>query len=342
MGSRLLASFEDAVVAELVLPNGFLKAFNRWSEEQEGADEADEELRECVRQLRAFHPLGEEPPSQYFVDAYTDWVKAWRARPSGDPLRAYAEGDADASRAAHRCAKEEHDSGLGEYTKSLVFGGLDGILSTFAMVCAIQGGRLSLTMVFVLGFAEFVSGAIGMALGDYLSSVAEIRYQRAEREREEWELDNYPEGEQEEMVSFYMDRGLEECDARELVSILMRDREVFLNVMMVQELEILPEEDSPATMALVTFLSFLLFGAMPLLVYFVFMFVPGASSTVTFVVSCFTVAATLFALGALKSKFTADSWWRAGLIVLVYGFVGAFCAYALGWLVQVILEVVGN
>ncbi len=42
-----------------------------------------------------------------------------------------------------------------------------------------------------------------MAIGDYLSTKAERDYNRAEREREAWEVRNFPEGEKKELIEIY-------------------------------------------------------------------------------------------------------------------------------------------
>ena len=54
---------------------------------------------------------------------------------------------------------------------------------------------------------------------------------------------------------------------------------------------------------------------------------------VAFMIS-FAALLMLFILGALKSRFTAYSWWRSGLEVLVVGGSCAACAYLIGWLVE--------
>ena len=77
--------------------------------------------------------------------------------------------------------------------KSLVFGGLDGIVTTFAVVAASVGGSLTSDVVLLLGFAKLIADGLAMGVGDYLSSQAEVDYTRAEHTREKWELDNHPE-----------------------------------------------------------------------------------------------------------------------------------------------------
>jgi len=131
-------------------------------------------------------------------------VKANAAR------EAFLTGDAEESRAMHEStrvaeagvvAADETHGGFGsENIKSIVFGGLDGIITTFSTIASSVGGNLSIEAVITLGFANLIADAISMGVGDFISSKAEYDFLIAERAREAWEFDNHPEGEKQEMV----------------------------------------------------------------------------------------------------------------------------------------------
>jgi VIT1/CCC1 family predicted Fe2+/Mn2+ transporter len=189
----------------------------------------------------------------------------------------------------------------GKYVKSLVFGGLDGIITTFAVVAASVGGSLNSDVILLMGFANLVADGLSMGFGDYLSSQAEFDYTRAEHKRERWELDNYPEGEKREMEELYIKRGMTAADAESVVGVMSKYKNFFLDVMMVEELGLMPpdENDSPAKNGLVTFAAFVIFGVIPLLP-FVLMGTTKASDQVNFVAACFLTGFTMLALGAAK------------------------------------------
>jgi len=248
---------------------------------------------------------------------------------------AYQTGDVDASKAAHAPgarAGEPHKEG-GSSIKSLVYGGLDGIITTFAVVAGVAGAELSTGIVLILGFANLFADGISMAIGDFLSTRAETEYNEAERVREKWEVDNYPEGEKVELVELYQEKGIPEEDAKQMVDILAKHPEAWVDVMMVEELGIVEEQESPVKNALVTFFSFAIFGFVPLVAYVLARVVPFLAAN-TFIVACVLTGLTLFGLGAQKVRITNKNWFVSGMEMLILGGVAAAAAYGIGVLLQ--------
>eukprot|EP01087_Luapelamoeba_hula_P010315 TRINITY_DN2728_c0_g1_i1.p1 TRINITY_DN2728_c0_g1~~TRINITY_DN2728_c0_g1_i1.p1 ORF type:complete len:281 (+),score=54.94 TRINITY_DN2728_c0_g1_i1:31-843(+) len=262
---------------------------------------------------------------------------------------AFARNDVEGSVLFHQDplfarAPEVHKTGAGKYLKSIVFGGLDGIITTFAIVAGIAGAGLDPAIVIVMGFANLLADGMSMGIGDYLSERAEYSYNQAERAREEWETENYIEGEKAEMVELYQEKGLPAEDAQRVVDIISRHKEFFIDVMMVQELGIMFDpEESPFKHGLVTFLSFIVFGFVPLAVYLVLVFFDEVNDhsgfDLTFTLAGIMSALCLFLLGVLKSKFTSQKWWLSGLIVLFYGGAAALAAFGIGSLLGLFLDV---
>ena len=99
--------------------------------------------------------------------------------------------------------------------------------------------------------------------------------------------------------------------------------------MMVEELGIIESDESPLKNAVATFLSFSLFGFIPLLAYVL-------SSVIvqwrphTFGAACVLTGLTLFGLGAIKVHLTGRNWLTSGLETLLVGGVAALAAYAIG------------
>lgn len=243
---------------------------------------------------------------------------------------AYKSKDAKASKAAHegKFSQEQHKKG-GEYLKSAVYGGLDGIITTFAVVAGVTGAALSPGIILILGFANLIGDGISMAVGDYLSTKAEHEYYESEKKRERWEVDNYPEGEKQEMIELYQEKGISKPDSHKMINILSKYKKAWVEVMMVEELGMVKDDSSPTKNALVTFGSFAIFGFIPLATYVVSLFVPQVSQN-SFLVACILTGLTLFTLGALKTRITEKNWVYSGFEMLAVGSLAAAAAYLVG------------
>ena len=168
-----------------------------------------------------------------------------------------------------------------------------------------------------MGVSNVLADALSMGAGEYLSSRSYNNYVRKELEREQWELENYPEGEIMEMIELYESRGMSREDASVVVTRMAKYKNFFLNIMMTEELALpVPEEDDNLNSlkdGLVMFASFAFFGMLPILG---FALVPLVFPTLTqhdlFLVACFITAVSLFGLGAYKAQFNEKKYVRSG------------------------------
>jgi len=244
---------------------------------------------------------------------------------------AYNNKDNKASILAHnkqKSSEESHKKG-GEYLKSAVYEGLDGTITTFAVVAGVAGASLSIGIVLILGFANLFADGISIAIGDFLSTKSEREYQTAERKREQWEADNYPQGEKRELVELYTDKGITKTDAKKIVDIISKYKKAWIDIMMVEELGILQSNGSPLKNALVTFASFCIFGFIPLLTFVLSNTIPFIQA-IQFQFATFLTCLTLFVLGALKTRFTGRNWIVSGLEMFIVGGIAAGSAYGIG------------
>ena len=153
------------------------------------------------------------------------------------------------------------------------------------------------------------------------------------------EVENYIEGEKKEMVEIYQEKGMDAKDAEEFVDILAKYPSLLVDVMMVDELGMMPEEDeSPVKNGIITFLSFIAFGMIPLMTYILFenVFFAKLPEWASFIVTICVTLITLFVLGAIKGKLTNTFWLTSGLLVVVTGSVAAALSYGLGALMNYI------
>lgn len=251
---------------------------------------------------------------------------------------AYSRKDLGASKAAHSPdaisgALEEHGGTSHQYIGDLVYGGLDGIVTTFAIVSGVAGAELGSDVILILGLANLFADGVSMAAGAYLSSKSEREYYQREREREMWEVEHFPEGERAELEELYKAKGYDQEHAATLADIHSVDHKLWVDEMMVQELGMLPDERTPFLSALATLGSFIIAGSVPLLAFLVGLFIP-IDPRASFAVSVVLSGAALFGLGAAKVMVTERSWLRSGTEMLLVGGLAAGIAYLVGYLLS--------
>lgn len=260
--------------------------------------------------------------------------------------KAFQSGDTELSKLAHEtlAQEEKHQTEAGQYVKAAVFGGLDGIITTFAVVASVAGAQLPVGIVIIMGFSNLIADGISMGFGEFVSMQSERQYIQSERNREEWEYENGYEAEVKEMIELYEEKGFTKKEAEGIISVMAGHKDFFIDHMMVQELGMMPNDpdESAWKSGMVMFFSFLIFGLIPLLSYLAFQtidFAPSASQEVKddenakalFGIACGLTALALFVLGAIKSKFSTQSWWYSGLFVLLNGALAAGSAYLIGY-----------
>ena len=128
-------------------------------------------------------------------------------------------------------------------SKTCIFGGLDGILTSFSIVSSATGSHASPELVMGLGMANLIANAFGMAVGEFLSDRAENEWIAMERAREEWEFSKYPSGEIDEMVEIFHEKhNLSSEHAKQFVGIMSQYPEFMVDMMMIHEIGVDPEK----------------------------------------------------------------------------------------------------
>lgn len=256
--------------------------------------------------------------------------------------KAYDGLDTDASKNFHdtrQTAGTEMHQTEGGFLKPLIFGGLDGILTSFAIVAGAAGGSMPIPVVLVLGFSNIFADALAMGVGEFLSSKAENEWILSERRRENWEMENYPEGEIAEMIDIYEDRGMSREDATIVIEKMSKYKDFFVDVMMAEELALqVPDKDHKVESmkeGVAMFCSFATFGSLPLLGYVIIpALFPNEGEEVLFTAACVITALVLFGMGCVKSLFSAANWFMCGLETLLLGGACATVAYTVGQFVD--------
>jgi len=233
--------------------------------------------------------------------------------------------------------EEEKEAAGGDYIKAFVLGGLDGIVSTFALVASMGGAHMALGQLIAVGLAKVLSDAFSMGFGEFASATAELEHALGILARETWETENHKDGEVKEMCELYMQKGCSKEDALTALSIISKYHDLFIEHMLAMEHGILPPDGDdrwqPLKQGFVCFLAFAAFGLIPLIGFiFVFMAYGNIGDlTLTLGVAYALTAVTLFSMGVAKAKLTGQSTpLRSGMLMLVNGTVAGGVAYLVG------------
>ncbi len=211
----------------------------------------------------------------------------------------------------------------GGYLRDWIYGGIDGAVTTFAIVAGALGGALGERVILILGAANLVADGLSMAAANYVGSKAEKDDERRLREIELRHLRLDPEGERREVAEIMRQMGFEGADLDRAVEIITADRERWIRTMMLGEYGVTPSRRSPMRAAASTFLSFLLCGLVPLAP-----FVLGLAAA--WPLSIGLTCAVFFGIGSAKSLWSPQKAWVSGLEVLAIGAGAALAAYLLG------------
>ena len=211
------------------------------------------------------------------------------------------------------------------YLRDTVYGGLDGAVTTFAIVAGVVGADLSTRVIIALGIANVLADGFSMAAGNYSGTKAERDDARRIREIEERHIRLVPDGEKAELRAILAAKGLDGEVLDAATEAIAQNRESWIDMMLVDEYGLSPVEPHPFRAALATFLAFLVAGLAPLSPYLLGLANP-------FQTSIALTGLTFFAIGAAKSRWSLAPWWRSGLETLAIGGAAAAIAYFAGTL----------
>ena len=217
---------------------------------------------------------------------------------------------------------------LQTYLREFVYGGIDGAVTTFAVVAGGYGANLDTGILIILGFADLLADGFSMSVGAYLSAKSERDTYDKHEKIEYWEIEHLPEIERAEIEDIYRAKGFEGELLQQIVDHICADKTLWVNEMMKDELGMMRDSKSPFKIGLATFASFLLVGLIPLTVYLWNFFNPS-SINIFFWTSVLTGLAFLL-VGWLKSLVTQTSALRGIGETVLLGLLAAVVAYYVG------------
>lgn len=220
------------------------------------------------------------------------------------------------------------------YLADSVLGGIDGCVTTFAVVAGAVGGELSGMVIVVLGFSNLLADGFSMAASNYLGAKSEREQLAKARRAEENHIDRVPEGEREEIRQVFSRKGFEGHILDRIVDVITADRKLWVDTMLTEELGLRLEGRSPFRAGLSTFAAFVAVGLLPLLPFLW----PGIDADQRFLLSIAVTAFAFLGIGIAKGRVLERPVVKSGIETLLVGGLAAALAYGMGHGIRQIYE----
>ena len=222
-----------------------------------------------------------------------------------------------------------------KYLGEFVYGGIDGSVTTFAVVAGAAGAELSSAVVLILGFANLLADGFAMSIGAYLSARTEQQNFNKYRGIELEKIEKNPSGEKEALLGIYAAKGFSGPLLKQVSEVVASEPERWVDVLMKERLQMMEDKRSSYKIGTVTFLSFVLIGLIPLAVY-VWDYLFKFQHNLFFSASVLTSFAFV-GIGFLKTYVTETNRWKGILETLVLGGLAAGVSYWVGDILEKII-----
>lgn len=218
------------------------------------------------------------------------------------------------------------------YLRDWVYGGIDGAVTTFAVVAGVVGAKLSAIVIVVLGLTNLLGDGFSMAAANYLGTKAEKDEHDYYAAQEKEHIASFPEGEEEEVRQIFVNKGFTGHLLEEIVQKITADRTIWVKTMIREEYGLPETVRLPILSGLYTFIAFILCGSVPLLPYMLKIQHP-------FIVSSSLTGCVFFVIGSLKSKWSIYSVYYSGFTTFAIGAAAASIAFGVGYFLKNVMGI---
>src|SRR3989344_1190236 len=220
---------------------------------------------------------------------------------------------------------ERHRQG-GDVIRDIVYAALDGIITTFAVVAGAAGAEFSSAVVIIFGFANLVADGASMGFGSFLGTKSEKDFIIAEKVELRRKIKENPERERHLLRHVFEEKGFSGELLEQVVEVIAADEERWEDTAAHEKMDLPGEEGmTPKKDGIVTFISFIIAGFVPLLAYLL----PIAQDQ-QLLWSSILAAVALFGIGAARTLVTARGSLRSGAEMLLTGALAAVPAFIIG------------
>ena len=219
------------------------------------------------------------------------------------------------------------------WLSDFVYGGIDGSVTTFAVVAGVAGAQLSMAVVLILGFANLFADGFSMAVGKFSSDRAERARIQNVRRKLDRAIHEKGSSMKKDLREVLKGRGFKGKDLDNAVTVMSANEAVWVDTLMRHKYHLIDENIEPVKGGFTTFVAFNIIGFIPLAAYVLNPILDLEASSLFVLTSVFTLGA-LFIVGAIKGKVTEGNWGWSGIETMVIGGAAAAIAYLVGYLLR--------
>jgi VIT1/CCC1 family predicted Fe2+/Mn2+ transporter len=212
----------------------------------------------------------------------------------------------------------------------VILGGQDGLVNVLGIVLGMAAATQDARIVIAGGMAATFAESVSMAAVAFTSRRADQDYFESERAREVRHLRLVPAIERGEVRAIYAAKGFTGQALDHIVETITADEDVWVGVMMAEELRLSPVDRRAASKSAVIVGVAAVVGSLIPLAPFVVMPVAPAM-----VASLAVAAGALFGVGAYKASQTVGHPGRSGLEMALIGTISAIAGYIVGLIFKV-------
>lgn len=223
-----------------------------------------------------------------------------------------------------------------KYLSEIVYGGIDGAITTFAVVSGAVGAGLSNSVIIILGFANLLADGFAMSIGAYLSAKSSKDSQLKLEQESNRNLESHTMDINETIRETLVGKGYKGDLLDSIINDINTQKQEIIDYYNNSKNALIATDKTPFKIGLSTYLAFVCIGLIPLSIYvwdFFWVF-PGHLFIWT---SILTSLAFIF-IGLLKTYITETRKLKGILETLVLGAIAATVAYYVGDILEALIE----
>ncbi len=212
-----------------------------------------------------------------------------------------------------------------DYLGDGILGGIDGAITTFAIVAGTLGGGFPSIVALALGLSNLIADGLSMAVSNYQATSSLKKKVEQIRKEEILHTQLVPEGEREEIRQIFAQKGFEGEVLEHIVEVITSDVDRWVDTMIQEEHGLPLSPPCPLKSAWTTFIWFLVVGVIPLIPFFFI----HANYNTSFIWSIGLTCAAFIGIGVVKGFFLRINMMKEALSVLLLGGTAALVSFGI-------------